>query len=167
MWFSCRHHDAYRARVKDAPAASLTLGSSVEQTSWSNTARIRSQRTPEKSVQAFVPEGWPRIAQRLNVGCAGLEVHKSRQGRLNPCEIGQPSFQDLSRCGRGFPTFKRWAILECPSGTKAWTGFACIPWGQISLGSNPSGVRHSCPPPALAPTCGQKCPRSMPNAART
>ena len=27
----------------------------------------------------------------LNVGCAGLEVHKSRQGRLNLCEIGQSS----------------------------------------------------------------------------
>ena len=35
---------------------------------------------------------------------AGLEVHKSRQGRLMPCEIGQSSFQDLSCCGRWFPT---------------------------------------------------------------
>ena len=27
--------------------------------------------------------------------------------------------------------------------------------------SNPSGIGHLCPPPALAPTCGQKCPRSI------
>ena len=79
----------------------------------------------------LIPEGWPRIAQRLNVGCAGLEVHKSRQGRLNPCEIGQSSFQDLSCCGRGFPTFKRWAILECPSGTKTWIGFSGLLCDQI------------------------------------
>ena len=67
----------------------------------------------------------------LNVGCAGLEGHKSRQGRLNPCKIGQSSFQDLSCCGRWFPTLKRWAILECPSGTKAWTGFGGILENQI------------------------------------
>ena len=59
-----------------------------------------------------------------HVGCAGLEVHKSRQGRLNPCKIGQSSFQDLSCCGRWSPTFKRWAILACPYGTKAWTGLS-------------------------------------------
>ena len=72
----------------------------------------------------LIPEGWPTIAQRLNVGCAGLDVHKSRQGRLNPYEIGQSSFQDLSCCGRWSPTFKRWAILACPYGTKAWTGLS-------------------------------------------
>ena len=66
-----------------------------------------------------------------HVGCAGLDVHKSLQGRLNPCEIGQSSFQDLSHCGRWFPTLKRWAILACPSGTKAWTGFGGILENQI------------------------------------
>ena len=79
----------------------------------------------------LIPEGWPTIAQRLNVGCVGLDVQKSRQGRLNPCEIGQPSFQDLSCCGRWFPTFKRWAILACPCGTSAWTGFSGLLWEQI------------------------------------
>ena len=33
-----------------------------------------------------------------------LEGHKSRQGRLNPCEIGQSSFQDLSCRWRWFPS---------------------------------------------------------------
>ena len=69
--------------------------------------------------------------QRFNVGCAGLEVHKSRQVRLPPCEIGQSSFQDLSCCGRWFPTFKRCAIIACPSGTKAWTDFSGLLWDQI------------------------------------
>ena len=45
----------------------------------------------------LIPEGWPTKAQRLNVGCADLDVHKSRQGRLNLCEIGQSSFQDLAQ----------------------------------------------------------------------
>ncbi len=62
---------------------------------------------------------------------AGLDVHKSRQGRLTPGEIGQSSFQDLSCCGRWFPTFKRWAIIACPSGTKPWTDFSGLLWDQI------------------------------------
>jgi len=53
-------------------------------------------------------------------------VHKSRQGRLNPCQIGQSSFQDLLCFGRWFPTFKCWPIIASPFGPKAWTGFADI-----------------------------------------
>jgi len=67
-------------------------------------------------------------------------VHKSRQGRLNPCEIGQPSFQDLSCCGRWFPTLKRWSILACPSGTKAWTDVSGLLWDQISRWPKPTKI---------------------------
>jgi len=55
--------------------------------------------------------------QRFDVGCAGLDVHKSRQGRLNLCEIGQSSFQDLSYCGRWFPTcWNVWLLSHVPTG---------------------------------------------------
>ena len=72
----------------------------------------------------------------LNVGCAGLEVNKSRQGRLNPCEIGQSSFQDLSHCGRWFPRrtktlgYSRMSLRD--KGLARFIG--------PSLGSNPSGI---------------------------
>ena len=80
----------------------------------------------------LIPEGWPTIAQRFNVGCAGLDVHKSRQGRLNPCKIGQSSFQDLSCCGRWF---------NCMSLRDKGLGrFRGYSWE-----SNPSDIGHSCP----------------------
>ena len=77
------------------------------------------------------PGGMADSSPTFERGCAGLDVHKSRQGRLNPCEIGQSSFQDLSCCGRWFPTLKCLAILACPSGTKAWTDFSGLLWDQI------------------------------------
>ena len=45
------------------------------------------------------------------------------KGRLKPCAVRQPSLRDLSDCGGGFPTLKRWAIVACPSGTMPWRGF--------------------------------------------
>ena len=76
-----------------------------------------------------------------HVGCAGLDVHKSLQGRLNPCEIGQSSFQDLSCCGRWFPTFKTFGYSRMSLRDKGLDRFL-----GPSLGSNPSGIGHSCPP---------------------
>ena len=66
--------------------------------------------------------------QRWGREFRGAQVPK---GRLKPCAIRQPSLRDLSGCGRWFPTLKRWAILEFPSGTKAWTGFLGILGNQI------------------------------------
>ena len=34
------------------------------------------------------------------------------------------------------PTFERWAILSCSSGTTAWDGFVGILWGQILAASD-------------------------------
>ncbi len=59
---------------------------------------------------------------------ASLEMHKSRQGRLTPCANGQP-FQDLSCCGRSFPTLKYCAYRM--SGTKAWPAFSGLLLHQI------------------------------------
>jgi len=144
----------------------------------------------------LIPEGWPTIAQRFNVGCAGLDGHKSRQGRLNPCKIGQSSFHDLSCCGRWFPTcvLKRWAILACPYWTKACTGFSGLLWDQILVKLDiplltPAHARLRTKMSALRKTlrmdshrsahilvrfsrrrthgCGQKCPRSAISYERT
>ena len=75
--------------------------------------------------------------QRWGRECRGAQVPK---GRLKPCAIRQPSLRDLSDHGRWFPTLKRWAIIECPSGTKTCPGLAYF------VGANPSGIGHSCPP---------------------
>src|ERR1039458_9199311 len=77
--------------------------------------------------------------QRWGRECRGAQVPK---GRLKPCAIRQPSLGDLSDHGRWFPTLKRWAIIECPSGTKTCPGLAYF------VGANPSGI-------------GQECPRSI------
>jgi hypothetical protein len=66
--------------------------------------------------------------QRWGREFRGAQVPK---GRLKPGTIRQPSLRDLACCGRSFPTLKRWAIIACPSGTKAWPGFARILWDQI------------------------------------
>src|ERR1019366_9192117 len=58
----------------------------------------------------------------------GAQVPK---GRLKPGAIHQPSLRDLSGYGRWFPTLKRWAIIGCPSGTKACPGLPRILWDQI------------------------------------
>ena len=69
-------------------------------------------------------------------------MHKSRQGRLNPCQIGQSSFPDLSCCGRWFPTFRRWPIIASPSGPKAWTGFAGVLGNDILLALDRRSAPH-------------------------
>ena len=68
-----------------------------------------------------------------HVGCAGLEVHKSRQGRLNPCEIGQSSLRDLSCCGHWFPTLKTLGYYRMSLRDKGLDRFL-----GYSLGSNPN-----------------------------
>ena len=77
-------------------------------------------------------------------GCAfrGAQVPK---GRLKSGAIRQPSLRDLSDCGGGFPTLKRWAIIVCPSRTMIWLGFARELWVRFceaSLGANPGGMGH-------------------------
>ena len=70
----------------------------------------------------LIPEGWPTVAQRFNVGSAGLEVHKSRQGRLTPARsVSRPSGQSPSfssrRCTRllsGQPWFGRYEAGDHP-----------------------------------------------------
>jgi hypothetical protein len=74
--------------------------------------------------------------QRWGRECRGAQVPK---GRLKPCAIRQPSLRDLSDHGRWFPTLKRWAIIECPSGTKTCPGLAYF------VGANPSGIGQECP----------------------
>src|ERR1017187_4113104 len=69
--------------------------------------------------------------QRWGRECRGAQVPK---GRLKPCAIRQPSLRDLSDHGRWFPTLKRWAIIERPSGTKTCPGLAYF------VGANPSGI---------------------------
>jgi hypothetical protein len=79
----------------------------------------------------LIPEGWPRIAQRFNVGggeCRGAQVPK---GRLKPRAIRQSSLRDSSCRRRWLPTLKRWAIIVCPSGTMIWPGFAGFVWKQV------------------------------------
>src|ERR1039458_5585383 len=73
--------------------------------------------------------------QRWGRECRGAQVPK---GRLKPCAIRQPSLRDLSDHGRWFPTLKRWAIIECPSGTKTCPGLAYF------VGASPSDIGHSC-----------------------
>ena len=84
----------------------------------------------------------------LNAGCAGLEAHKSRQGRLTPCETGQPSFQDLSCCGHWFPTLKTLGYSRMSLRDKDRMSVRDKGLDRFlgaSLGSNPSGIGHSCP----------------------
>src|ERR1035437_9283274 len=80
--------------------------------------------------------------QRWGRECRGAQVPK---GRLKPCAIRQPSLRDLSDHGRWFPTLKRWAIIERPSGTKTCPGLAYF------VGANPSGIGHDVRDPLPGP----------------
>ena len=70
------------------------------------------------------------------------------KGRLKPYAIRQPSLRDLSDCGGGFPTLKRWAIVACPSGTMTWPGFVGLLWEQIlaALDKNVGAPQRSARP---------------------
>ena len=61
----------------------------------------------------------------------GAQVPK---GRMKPCASRQPSLRDLSDCGGGFPTLKRWAIIGYPSGTRTWPALAYL------VGASPGGI---------------------------
>ena len=102
--------------------------------------------------------------QRWGREFRGAQVPK---GRLKPrairqCAIRQPSLRDLSGCGRWFPTLKRWAILACPSGTKAWTDFSGLLWAQILVALDMERG-HFCPPPCavMRKERGHFCPMPL------
>src|SRR6266576_2821012 len=67
-------------------------------------------------LQLIIPEGWPIIAQRFNVGNL-ISVSVSPEGTADVC-TGQPSLRDLLPDRRQVPTLKRWAMIESPSGTR-------------------------------------------------
>jgi len=57
-----------------------------------------------------------RIAQRFSVGIGGRNW-KVPKGRLRNATRIQPSLRDSESIYLAYPTLKRWAIVECPSGT--------------------------------------------------
>ena len=60
-----------------------------------------------------------RIAQRFNAGFTPpRNTPKPRQGRKNPRLILLPSLRDSLVFRLLNPALKRWAIIECPSGTR-------------------------------------------------
>ena len=66
---------------------------------------------------ACVPEGHLKIAQRFSVGLARITCQVPK-GRLNRLFAVQPSLRDWRSPTTGYPTLKRWAIINHPSGMK-------------------------------------------------
>jgi len=109
---NCRSHAlACAGESNFTPVAALPVmycANSLPSTSNSSKASI-------SRINPWATSGFLRVSTRFRRFATSVS---------DICEIGQSSFQDLSCCGRWFPTFKRWAILECPSGTKTWIGFS-------------------------------------------
>ncbi len=66
-----------------------------------------------------VPQAQPKIAQRFNAGCRNANPTMSRQGRQSVLLPRTSSSVPAGTCCAPAltPALKRWAILECPSGT--------------------------------------------------
>jgi hypothetical protein len=78
--------------------------------------RVGTKTSIATRISFSIPEGCMRIAQRFSVGIEGRSW-KVPKGRLRNATRIQPSLRDSESIYPVYPTLKRWAIVECPSGT--------------------------------------------------